>query len=119
MTQHLDAQEAHTRFDQLLDEIPASGQAVIVERSGLPLVAILPFAQYQQLISDREIRSEILDDIRRRMPYLPTNDPTSALLEDEQALRAMYAELEKAEQQSAQAGLAHDAQTPHHEASPD
>jgi len=38
------------------------------------LVAILPLKEYQQLVSEREARFQILDDIRRRMPDLPAEE---------------------------------------------
>ena len=38
------------------------------------LVAILPLKEYQQLVSERVARFQILDDIRRRMPDLPAEE---------------------------------------------
>jgi predicted DNA-binding antitoxin AbrB/MazE fold protein len=42
-------------------------------------------------------------------------DPKDALIEDEQALRALYAEFEQEDRQLAETGLAHYAQTLRHE----
>jgi len=95
---HLAADTARAHFDQLLTEVHQSDQAVVVERSGVPLVAIISFARYQQLVSETDLAAEILDDVQRRMPGLPSLDATDTLLEDEQALRAMLAQLEQIEQ---------------------
>jgi predicted DNA-binding antitoxin AbrB/MazE fold protein len=42
-------------------------------------------------------------------------DPKDALMDDEQALRALYAEFEQEDRQLAETGLAHYAQTLRHE----
>jgi len=74
MIKHIDAREAHTRFAQLLGQVYEGKQAVIVDRSGQPIVAIIPLEEYEQLVSEREARFQILDDIRRRMPDLPVKE---------------------------------------------
>ena len=95
---HLDADTARANFDQLLTEVHQTDQPVVVERSGVPVAAIMSFARYRQLISETDLDAEILDDVQRRMPGLPSLDAADALLEDEQALRAMLSELEQIEQ---------------------
>jgi predicted DNA-binding antitoxin AbrB/MazE fold protein len=49
---------------------------------------------------------------------LPVADPKDALMEDGEALRAMYAEFAQEDRQLAQTGLAHYAQTLRREESP-
>ena len=71
---HVEAREARTHFAQLLGEVHDGGQTVIVERSGTPMAAIIPLEEYEQLISEREERFQILNDIRRRMPDLPVQE---------------------------------------------
>jgi prevent-host-death family protein len=74
MIKHMDARQVRERFAQLLGEVHDDGQTVIVDRSGTPMVAIIPLKEYQQLVSEREARFQILDDIRRRMPDLPVKE---------------------------------------------
>ncbi len=74
MLKHIEAREAHARFVQLLGEVHDGKQTVIVDRSGQPMVAIIPLEEYEQLVSEREVRFQILDDIRRRMPDLPVEE---------------------------------------------
>ena len=94
----LDADTARARFDQLLAEVNQTDEPVIVERSGVPVAAIISFSRYQQLVSETDLDAEILDDVQRRMPGLPSLDAADALMEDEQALRAMLSQLEQIEQ---------------------
>ena len=69
MIKHIDAREAHTRFAQLLGQVYDGKQAVIADRSGQPIVAIIPLEEYEQLVSEREARFQILDDIRRKQVF--------------------------------------------------
>lgn len=99
----LDADTARAHFDQLLTEVHQTDEPVVVERSGVPVAVIISFARYRQLISETDLDAEILDDVQRRMPGLPSLDaadvhPADVLLEDEEALRAMLSQLEQIEQ---------------------
>ena len=94
----LDADTARARFDQLLTEIYQTDEPVVVERAGVPVAAIISFSRYRQLVSEADLDAEILDDVQRRMPGLPSLDAADALLQDEQALHAMLSQLEQIEQ---------------------
>lgn len=48
----------------------------------------------------------------------PAVDPKDALMDDEQALRKLYAEFEQEDRQLTETGLAHYAQMLHHEEGP-
>ena len=87
MIKHIEAREVHTRFVQLLGEVHDGGQTVIVERSGTPMAAIIPLKEYEQLISEREERFHILDDIRRRMPDLPVEEVENDIAQAVAAIR--------------------------------
>ncbi len=87
MIKHIEAREAHIRFAQLLGEVHDGGQTVIVERSGAPLAAIIPLKEYEQLISERAERFQILDDIRRRMPDLPVEEVENDVAQAVAAIR--------------------------------
>jgi prevent-host-death family protein len=99
----LDADTARARLDQLLTEIYQTDEPVVVERAGVPVAAIISFSRYQQLVSEADLDAEILDDVQRRMPGLPSLDAADALMadtltQDEQALRDMLSQLEQIEQ---------------------
>ena len=87
MIKHIEAREAHTRFAQLLGEVHDNGQTIIVDRSGSPMAAIIPLKEYEQLISEREERFHILDDIRRRMPDLPVEEVENDIAQAVAAIR--------------------------------
>lgn len=87
MIKHIEAREAHTRFAQLLGEVHDNGQTIIVDRSGSPMAAIIPLKEYEQLISEREERFHILDDIRRRMPDLPVEEVENDIAQTVAAIR--------------------------------
>lgn len=57
------------------------------------------------------IRLDLPENAQVKIQILtPVIDPKDALMEDEQALRAMYAEFEQEDRELAQTGLAHYAQ---------
>ena len=46
---HLGAREARAQFADLLGRVYYRGDTVIVERSGKPMVAVIPIELYEQL----------------------------------------------------------------------
>ena len=45
------ATEAKNKFGEIIKRAYAAGEHLIVEKSGIPVVAIIPMADYQQLVS--------------------------------------------------------------------
>jgi prevent-host-death family protein len=74
MVVRVGAREARNSFAELLGRVRYGGEAVIVERSGKPMVAIIPAETYAQLIAEREARFQVLDRIRSRLPDLPPEE---------------------------------------------
>ncbi len=74
MAVRMGAREARNNFADLLGRVGYGGQTVIVERSGKPMVAIIPANAYEQLIAEREARFQVLDRIRDRLPELPLDE---------------------------------------------
>jgi hypothetical protein len=64
------------------------GQAVIIERSGKPMVAVIPIDVYQQLIAEREARFQVLDRVRDRLPDVPPEEVERDVAEAIAAVRA-------------------------------
>lgn len=88
MVKTMGAREARKNFSELLGQVHFGGQVVIVERFGRPMVAIIPVEDYQRLIAEREIRFQVLDEIRRRLPDLPMEEVEQDVAEAIAAVRA-------------------------------
>jgi len=71
MVERMGAREARNSFSHLLGSVHYSGQVVIVERSGRPMVAIVPIELYQQMVAERQARFQVLDRVRSRLPEVP------------------------------------------------
>jgi prevent-host-death family protein len=68
MVERMSAREARNDFANLVGSVHDRGQVVIIERSGKPMVAVIPVEMYQQLIAEREARFQVLDRVRSRLP---------------------------------------------------
>ncbi len=74
MTIVIGAREARERFADLLGRVGYGGEVAIVERSGKPLVALIPVEVYEQLIAEREARFQMLDRMRSKLPDIPEEE---------------------------------------------
>jgi prevent-host-death family protein len=74
MTIVIGAREARRRFADLLGRVGYGGEVAIVERSGKPMVALIPVEVYEQLIAEREARFQVLDRIRSRLSEIPEEE---------------------------------------------
>ena len=68
MTIVIGAREARRRFADLLGRVGYGGEVAIVERSGKPMVALIPVEVYEQLVAEREARFQVLDRLRSKLP---------------------------------------------------
>ena len=80
-TKHIADREARTKFSDLMDSVHYGGQAVIIERSGKPMAAVIPIEVYQQLIEERETRFQVLDRVQRQLPDLSPEELEQDLAE--------------------------------------
>jgi prevent-host-death family protein len=71
MTIVIGAREARQRFADLLGRVGYGGEVAIVERSGKPMVALIPIEVYELLVAEREARFQVLDRIRSKLPDIP------------------------------------------------
>ena len=62
------ALEARTQFGQILKEVHGGEVAVLVEKSGVPMVGIISAQEFQRVIAERDARFQVIDRIRRRLP---------------------------------------------------
>ena len=74
MPERIGAREARNNFADLIGNVHYGGRVVIVERSGRPMVAVIPVEMYQQLVAEREARFQILDRVRSRLPDVPEEE---------------------------------------------
>ena len=92
MVEHVGAKEARNKFADLLGNVHYGGQVVIVERSGKPMVAVIPVEMYQQVIAEREIRFQVLDRIRSRVPEVSVEEVVQDVAEAIEAARSNVAQ---------------------------
>lgn len=74
MTIVVGAREARERFADLIGRVGYGKEVAIVERSGKPMMALIPIELYEQLVAEREARFQVLDRIRLRLPDLPEEE---------------------------------------------
>ena len=88
MTVSVGAREARSNFSNLLGQVHYGGQTVIIERSGRPMVAMIPADMYRQLIVERETRFQVIDRVRERLSELPQEEVERDVAEALAAVRA-------------------------------
>lgn len=74
MTIVVGAREARQRFADLLGRVGYGKEVAIVERSGKPMMALIPIELYDQLVAERDARFQVLDRIRMRLPEIPEEE---------------------------------------------
>jgi prevent-host-death family protein len=67
MLKKISAMKARQTFGQVMNEVALRGDDYIVERSGKPLVAIIPIEKYQRLQKDREAAIQAMEGIWQKM----------------------------------------------------
>jgi prevent-host-death family protein len=82
------AREARNNFSDLIGSVHYGHETVIVERSGKPMVAVIPVALYEQLIAERENRFHAVDELLARMPQYPEDEVEADIAEAIAAVRA-------------------------------
>jgi prevent-host-death family protein len=87
MTIVVGAREARQRFAELLGRVGYGGEIAIVERSGKPMVALIPVELYEQLVAEREARFQVLDRIRSKLPEIPGEEVEKDVSQAIDALR--------------------------------
>lgn len=85
---HIGAREARSQFADLLGRVHYRGETVIVERSGKPMVAVIPIELYENLIAEREARFAVVDRLRDITPDFPETEVAQDVAEAIAAVRA-------------------------------
>jgi len=68
------------------------GEAVIIERSGKPMVAVIPVEMYQAMIAEREARFAVVDQIQSRLPDVSAAEVEADVAEAVAAVRSAGAQ---------------------------
>lgn len=84
----LGAREARANFADLLGRVHYRGETVIVERSGKPMVAVIPIELYEQMVAEREARFSVVDQLRQKSPALTEEEVVDDVAEAIAAARA-------------------------------
>lgn len=92
MTEHIGAREARNRFADLMGSVHYGGEAVIIERSGKPMVAVIPVEMYQAMIAEREARFAVVDQIQSRLPDVSAAEVEADVAEAVAAVRSAGAQ---------------------------
>jgi len=92
MIVRMGAKEARDNFADLLGSVHYGQQVVIVERSGRPMVAVIPVETYERLMAEREARFQVLERIRDRLPDVSAEEVERDVAAAIAALRAADAE---------------------------
>jgi len=92
MPVRMGAKEARDKFADLLGTVHYGQQVVIVERSGRPMVAVIPVETYERLMAEREARFQVLERIRERLPDVSAEEVERDVAAALAALRAADAE---------------------------
>ena len=87
MTIHMGAREARSNFAELLRRVYYKGESIIVERSGKPMVAVIPIDLFQQVMTERETRFRVLERIRANAPDVPEDEVEQDVAEAVAAVR--------------------------------
>lgn len=78
------AMEARTHFGEIMKKTVVKKVNFIVEKAGIPMVAILDvqsYEQYKQLLEERDRDFEMVNQIRSKIPDMAEED-IKALVED-------------------------------------
>jgi len=62
------AVEARVHLGKIIKQVLKEGRHFIVEKSGIPVVAIINAAEYARFITEREERFAILNHIKDKLP---------------------------------------------------
>lgn len=88
MTVRIGAREARNKFADLIGSVHYGGEVVIVERSGKPMVAMIPVEMYERMDAECKRDFEIIDRFRREVPQFSLEEVEQDVAEAIAAVRA-------------------------------
>lgn len=81
------AVEARVHLGNIMKRAFKKGESFIVEKSGIPMIAIVSAAEYLSLVREREERFSVIDHIKQGLPDEPTQEIESDVNHALQATR--------------------------------
>jgi prevent-host-death family protein len=87
MVTRMGSRQARDNFSDLVGRVHYGSEIVILERSGKPMLAMIPIDLYEQLMAEREIRFQVLDRIRSRLPDVTPDELAKDVAEAVTAVR--------------------------------
>ena len=68
------ALEARVHLGEIMKKSYKNGDRFIIEKSGIPMVVILNANEYTRVIEEREERFKILEQIKTKIPDIPSEE---------------------------------------------
>lgn len=90
-TKTIPAVEARVHLGKIMRQSFKKGTHFIVEKSGIPMIAILNANEYLKFFQEREERFKILDRIRAKLPDIPEKEVEKDIQKAVNATRKKYA----------------------------
>ena len=68
------ALEARVHLGEIMNRSFKKGERFIVEKSGIPMIAIMSAQEYTRIVEEREERFKIMDALKSRLPDIPSQE---------------------------------------------
>lgn len=78
----VNATEAKNRFGELIKHAYLDDEHLIVKRDGIPVVAIVPIADYERMVSPEDLPTGIAEEIEKSARRARAHTSMRAFLED-------------------------------------
>ncbi len=85
------AVEARVHLGEIMKRSFKKGDRFIVEKTGIPMIAILSADEYIRFIQEREEQFKIFDNIRSKVPDVPVKEVEKDVRKAIQAVRGRHA----------------------------
>ncbi|MBU4305360.1 MAG: type II toxin-antitoxin system Phd/YefM family antitoxin [Candidatus Omnitrophica bacterium] len=85
------AVEARVHLGEIMKRAFKKGERFIVEKAGIPMIAILNADEYARVIQEREERFKIFDKIRAKVPDMPAKEVENDVSKAIQSVRRKHA----------------------------
>ncbi len=81
------AVEARVHLGEIMKRSFKKGERFIVEKAGIPMIAILSADEYARFIQEREEQFKVFDKIRSKVPDIPVEEVEKDVSRAIQAIR--------------------------------
>jgi hypothetical protein len=81
------AVEARVHLGEIMKKSFKNGARFIIEKDGIPMVAIVSATEYNHVIQEREEKFKVFDKIRLKVPDISSDEVEKDIHEARQAIR--------------------------------